>query len=102
MIQETMLSCLAAGTVWLSIVVADIPIEQGLNGLAPAAAPKVEELILAADDRFWQAAGDHDVRAIGMLLADQYCGWTPDGAHWDKAAVLAQHERVRTANLKLV
>lgn len=61
---------------------------------------EAEEAILAADDQFWQAAGDHDVARMSGLFADQYFGLTPDGTRWDKASCLAQHERVRTANLK--
>jgi hypothetical protein len=61
--------------------------------------PSAEQAILAADDRFWQAASDHDVDTLANLLADQYFGLTPDGTRWDKASCLDQHQRVRTANL---
>jgi RNA polymerase sigma factor (sigma-70 family) len=118
-VKAMLLSKLRSGLVVLMVValLAAVGLSLGSLGAAgpvpPGEAPRAaagpdkgaEELratILALDKQFWEASSKHDLDTLKKFVADDFVSFTPDGTRWNKAALLEQHRRVRTAGLKII
>lgn len=84
---------------WLPMANSGAPLANWWRTQQASHTDALQASVLAANERFWQAASDHDLSTLGELIAGNYVGKTPDGTRWDKASILAQHDRVRTGDL---
>ncbi len=61
---------------------------------------KLRDTLLVLDKQYWEATSSYDVDTLAKLLADDYIGFSPDGAHWTKPVTLDRYRQVRHINVE--
>jgi ketosteroid isomerase-like protein len=70
----------------------------------PAAENKnqLRDTLLVLDNQWWEALSKYDVDTHGKLLADDWVGFDPGGAHWTRARYVEFYRDVRVRDVKFL
>jgi hypothetical protein len=103
--MRSALLCLIGSAAVASFCVQAIEAQPVADKTPVASAPKRNELrdtLLVLNNQLWEALSKNDLDTMGKIVATDWVGFDPGGAHWNRTQFLEFYRDTRIHNLKFL